>query len=73
VYDIHPLVKLNLTLIEDIKSGFAYLITKATYNFYDSMELEAFWFQPAAKGDEPDNLAQKLVTTDVGISLRAFF
>lgn len=73
VYDIHPLVKLNLTLIEDVKSGFAYMITKATYNFWESMEVEGFWFQPVSKGDEPDNLAQRLVTTDVGVSLRAFF
>src|SRR5690606_32025544 len=27
VYEVHPLVKLNGTIINDIKSGFSYLIT----------------------------------------------
>lgn len=73
VYEIHPLVKLNGTVINDIKSGFSYLITKATYNFYSNMEVEVFGYAPVSKGDDPENIAQKLVTTDVGLAIRAFF
>lgn len=73
VYEIHPLVKLNATIINDIKSGFSYFIAKGTYSLTKSTELEAFGYTPASKGDEPDNLAQRLVTTDIGIALRAFF
>jgi hypothetical protein len=73
IYEVHPLVKINGTVINDIKSGFTYLIAKATYNMKENLEAELFGYLPAAKGDEADNLAQKLVTTDLGISLRAFF
>lgn len=73
IYELHPLVKVSGTLINDIKSGFSYFIAKGTYSITKSTEIEAFGFTPATKGDEPDNLAQRLVTTDVGIALRAFF
>ena len=73
VYEIHPLMKLNLTLTNDIKSGFTYLITKITYDLGHDMEAEFFGFVPAAKGDSTDNMAQKLVTSDLGLALRAFF
>lgn len=73
VVELHPLFKVNGTLINDIKSGFAYFIAKATYDFGNSIEAEIFGFTPAARGDQADNVAQKLVTTDVGFSLRAFF
>lgn len=73
VYEVHPLVKVNLTLVNDIKSGFTYVITKATYDLGHDMEAEIFGYVPAAKGDAADNFAQKLVTTDVGLALRAFF
>lgn len=73
VYEIHPLMKLNLTLTNDIKSGFTYLITKITYDLGHDMEAEFFGFVPVAKGDSTDNMAQKLVTSDLGLALRAFF
>lgn len=73
VFELHPLVKLSGTLINDIKSGFTYGIVKGTYSVTRNVEAELFGFTPVGKGDEPDNLAQKLVTTDVGVSLRAFF
>lgn len=73
IYEIHPLVELNLTVINDIKSGFTYLITKATYNFYSNMEAELFGFAPVSKGDDPEKIGQKLVTTDYGLAIRAFF
>lgn len=73
IYEIHPLVELNLTVINDIKSGFSYLITKATYNFYSNMEAELFGFAPVSKGDDPEKIGQKLVTTDFGLAVRAFF
>jgi hypothetical protein len=73
IYEIHPLVKLNGTIVNDIKSGFTYLIVKATYNLSQNTEAELFGFTPVAKGGEADNAAQKLVTTDVGVALRAFF
>jgi hypothetical protein len=73
VYEIHPLVKLSGTVINDIKSGFTYLIGKSTYSFKENLEAELFGYVPAAKGDAADNIAQKLVTTDVGVALRAFF
>ncbi len=73
VYEVHPLVKVSGTLVNDIKSGFSYLIGKGTYSITKSTEVEAFGFSPISSGDSTDNLAQKLVTTDIGISLRAFF
>lgn len=73
IYEIHPLVKLNGTVINDIKSGFTYMIVKGTYNFAESMELEIFGYTPVSKGDDAENVAQKLVTSDVGVAVRAFF
>lgn len=73
VYEVHPLLKINGTLINDIKSGFTYFIAKFTYNASSNVEAEIFGYSPIAKGDSADNPAQKLVTTDIGIALRAFF
>lgn len=73
VYELHPLIKLNGTVIFDVKSGFTYLVAKMAYDMGNNMEVETFCFTPVAKGDQADNVAQKLVTTDVGMALRAFF
>ncbi len=73
IYEIHPLLKINATIINDIKSGFTYFIGKGTYSAGKNLELDHFIFLPLATGSGPDNLAQKLVTLDMGISLRAFF
>lgn len=72
-YEAHPLLKLSGTVINDIKSGFTYFIAKGTLDLGHDMEAEMFGFTPVAKGDAADNLAQKLVTSDVGLALRAFF
>ncbi len=73
IYEIHPLVKVSATLINDVKSGFSYFIGKATYDMGNNMEADTFVFTPFSKGDDTDNVAQKLVTTDVGVALRLFF
>lgn len=73
VYEIHPLVKLTGTLINDIKSGFTYAIGKATVDLGHNTEAEIFGFSPVAKGSSVQNPAQKLVTTDIGMAVRAFF
>lgn len=73
IYEIHPLIKASATIINDVKSGFVYLIGRGTFSLGSNTEAEIFGYVPAAKGDEADNVAQKLVTTDVGISLRTFF
>ena len=73
IYEIHPLVKLSGTIINDIKSGFTYFVGKSTYNITNDVEVEVFGYTPIAKGDAADNVAQKLVTTDIGLALRAFF
>ncbi len=73
VLEVHPLLKLSGTLIHDVKSGFSYAVAKATFSATKSTELEAFGFSPISRGDEADNLAQKLVTQDLGVALRAFF
>jgi hypothetical protein len=73
IYEAHPLFKASATVINDIKSGFCYLIGKGTFDLGHSMEAEVFGFSPIATGNRPDNLAQKLVTQDVGLALRAFF
>lgn len=73
IYEVHPLLKLSGTLVNDIKSGFTYLIAKSTYSVSSNIEAELFSNIPAAKGDSTDQPAQKLVTTDVGMALRAFF
>jgi hypothetical protein len=73
IYEIHPLVTVNATIINDIKSGFTYFIGKGTYSASKNIELDHFIFLPLATGSEPENLAQKLVTLDIGMALRAFF
>jgi hypothetical protein len=72
-YEIHPLVKLGGTIINDIKTGFTYFITRNTYSFGESSEAELFAYVPMAKGSGIENQAQKLVTTDVGLAIRTFF
>ncbi len=72
-YDVHPLVKLSGTVINDLKSGFTYVIAKGTLDLGNDTEFDAFAFVPAARGDAADNDAQKLVTTDIGAALRVFF
>jgi hypothetical protein len=72
-YEIHPLVKLGGTIINDVKTGFTYFITRNTYSFAKSSEVEIFAYLPMAKGSDIENQAQKLVTTDVGLALRTFF
>lgn len=73
IYEIHPLVKINGTIVNDIKSGFTYMIVKGIYDLGHNMEAELFGYVPVAKGDSTDVSVQKLVTTDVGVALRAFF
>lgn len=73
VYEIHPLMKLSGTVINDIKSGFTYLIARSTLSLSENIEGEIFAFSPIAKGDATDNATQKLVTTDIGLALRMFF
>jgi hypothetical protein len=72
-YEIHPLVKLGGTIINDIKSGFTYFFARSTFDLGHDMEADLFGYVPVAKGDAADNPAQKLVTTDAGVALRAFF
>ena len=72
-YEIHPLVKLSATVINDIKTRFAYVIARSTFDLGHNMEADIFGFTPVAKGNDPANLSQKLVTSDIGFSLRAFF
>lgn len=73
VYELHPLVKMSMTLINDIKSGFTYFIGKGSYSAGKNLELDHFINLPLATGQDPDNLAQQLVSLDFGIALRAFF
>jgi hypothetical protein len=72
-YELHPLLKLSGTVINDIKSGFTYLLVRATYSVRQNTELEVFGNTPVGQGDAPDNLAQRIVTRDLGVALRAFF
>lgn len=73
IYEIHPLVKLSGTFINDIKTGFTYFIGKSTFSLSNNIESEIFLYSPLGKGSSTDILAQKLITTDVGVALRAFF
>lgn len=72
-YEVHPLAKVNGTIINDVKTGFTYFIMKNTVDLGHSVELDIFGYIPVAKGNDIENQAQKLVTTDVGAALRAFF
>jgi hypothetical protein len=73
IYEIHPLVKVSATAINDIKSGFTYFIGRSTVSLSSNTEAELFGYVPISKGDEAENFAQKLVTTDIGVALRTFF
>lgn len=73
IYEIHPLVKLSGTFINDVKTGFTYFIGKSTWSMSNNVESELFVYSPMGKGSSTDILAQKLITTDVGVALRAFF
>ncbi len=72
-FEVHPLVKLTGTIVNDVKSGFTYFITRNTFDLGHDTEAEIFGFLPAAKGSDIENPAQKLVTTDIGVALRTFF
>jgi hypothetical protein len=72
-YEIHPLVKLGGTFINDIKTGFTYFIMRNTFDLGHDTEAEIFGYLPVAKGSDFENPAQKLVTTDIGMALRTFF
>jgi hypothetical protein len=73
IFEIHPLAKVSGTVVNDIKSGFTYLIARSTLSLSENVEGEIFGFTPISKGDATDNPVQRLVTTDVGLALRAFF
>jgi len=72
-YEIHPLVKLGGTIINDVKTGFTYFIMRNTVDLGHDTEVEVFGYLPVAKGSDIENPAQKLVTTDIGLALRTFF
>ncbi len=72
-FEIHPLIKLGGTIVNDVKTGFTYFITRNTFDLGHNTELDIFGYIPLAKGDDIENPAQKLVTTDVGMALRTFF
>lgn len=72
-YEIHSLVKLSGTIVNDIKTGFTYFITRNTFDLGHDTEADIFGYIPAGKGSKVSNPAQKLVTTDIGVSLRTFF
>lgn len=73
IYDIHPLVKLSGTFINDVKTGFSYFIGKTIWSMGHNIESELFMYSPIGKGGQTDQVSQKLITTDVGVALRAFF
>lgn len=73
IYDIHPLVKLSGTFINDVKTGFSYFIGKTIWSMGNNIESELFMYSPIGKGGQTDQVSQKLITTDVGVALRAFF
>ena len=72
-YEIHPLINLSGIVASDVKSGFTYLVAKSTFSLSNNTEAELFAFSPVAKGNEDEFPVQKFVTTDVGLTLRAFF
>lgn len=79
-YEIHPLVKVGGTLISDFTTGFTYFIARSTFSIGNNFEADIFAFTPLAKGksdkspeNQANNLAQKLVTQDLGLAVRAFF
>ena len=79
-YEIHPLVKIGGTVISDFTTGFTYFIARSTFSLGSNIEADIFAFTPLAKGktdnssrNQANNLAQKFVTQDLGVALRAFF
>lgn len=72
-YEIHPLLKISGTFINDIKSGFTYGLARLTYSFFDNAEAELFGYSPVARGTRAQNVAQRLVTQDIGLAGRYFW
>jgi hypothetical protein len=72
-YEFHPLLKGTLTFINDVKSGFTYGLFKLAFSMTENAEAEVFGYSPVSRGSSTDNIAQKLVTQDVGMALRYFF
>lgn len=79
-YEVHPLLNVAGTLINDFTTGFTYFIARGTLSLGQNVEGELFVFTPIAKGEEKgdplkdaNSLSQKLVTQDFGLALRAFF
>jgi hypothetical protein len=80
IYEVHPLVKLGGTIIGDIKSGYNYFVTRNSFNLSKNTEAELFAYLPLSKGEKvslnnltPISTSQNLITTDIGLALRAFF
>lgn len=79
-YEVHPLLRLTGTVVNDFTTGFTYLLGKSTLSLGNNVEGELFFFSPVAKGRQDDSrgnqansLAQRLVTQDFGLAIRAFF
>jgi len=72
-YEIHPLIKITGTVFTDVKDGFTYILNRNTFSIANNIEADIFGSIPMVKSSSNDNPAQKIITTDIGISLRAFF
>lgn len=79
-FEVHPLLRLTGTVVNDFTTGFTYLLGKSTLSLGNNVEGELFFFSPVAKGrlsdsrgNQANSFAQRLVSQDLGLALRAFF
>jgi hypothetical protein len=72
-FEPHPLFKVTLTGIFDLRSQFTYLIGKLIFSLSNNLEAEFFTSVPVGDKKEPEIIEQQFVTTDLGLALRMFF
>jgi hypothetical protein len=72
-YQLHSLLKGSATVIHDFKSRFGYGLARLAYSFKESWEVDLFGFAPIYRNGNKIAPIQKLFTSDVGLSVRAFF
>lgn len=72
-WEAHPLLKLSATVVHDFKTRFGYGLARASYSLAKDIEWDIFGLSPIYRNGAKASLIQRIVTTDLGTAVRAFF
>lgn len=73
IFEVHPLVKVSASIINDPESNFNMVVFKSTYNAYSNFEVDFYALTPVRSDSSEETLGQQVISTDVGLSLRYFY